>query len=205
MGLALSFPFEVFGSISHYESYKYAIVKDFGSWSLRRYAPAVAVETGGGRDNDSFMRLASYIGVFSTPANAGRTAVSMTTPVVSEAVAMTTPVVSSGLGGQGSTMRFILPSKYGRIEDAPVPSDPEVRLAAVPEKTMAAIQFSGRCEGSGDAVAKYEELMHLMQGSGWVASGQWELHRFNPPYTLAPFRTNEVLIPVEERGGAAAQ
>eukprot|EP00971_Amphidinium_carterae_P199331 3955702-Amphidinium_carterae.1 len=58
-----AFPLEVFGAVSHYESYAYTVVKDYGSWTVRRYAPAVAaqVQEGGGEDS-SFMTLAAYIG-----------------------------------------------------------------------------------------------------------------------------------------------
>merc|ERR1712048_1102290 len=94
MGLAWSASKEIFGATSHYESYAYETLEDHGNWSLRAYAPAVAAETSTSDDNNGFMRLARYIGVFSTPENQSQDAVAMTTPVVNEAIAMTTPVVS---------------------------------------------------------------------------------------------------------------
>mmetsp|Transcript_49936 Transcript_49936/g.143540 ORF Transcript_49936/g.143540 Transcript_49936/m.143540 type:complete len:221 (-) Transcript_49936:119-781(-) len=208
MGLVLSFPGEVFGRIGHYESYAYSVLKDYGTWSVRRYAPAVAVETTGtgGGDDGSFMKLAKYIGVFSKPENTKRgaasssapTAIAMTTPVISEsvAVAMTTPVISD----PGAAMKFVLPSKYRSAADAPAPTDPNVRLVDVPERAMAAIRFSGRCKGCQDPVAieRHQELLRLMRELGLEPAGAWELHRFNPPFTLARFRTNEVLVPVAQ-------
>merc|ERR1719414_2206414 len=115
----------------------------------------------------------------------------MTTPVVSRSVAMTTPVVSAG-----SAMRFVLPSKYRSVEAAPAPTDKRVRLLAVPAMDAAAIAFSGRCENMSQAAEKYAELQGFLKDSELEVVGPWELHRFNPPYTLAPFRRNEVIVPV---------
>merc|ERR1711907_333752 len=102
------------------------------------------------------MQLAKYIGVFSTPENAGRgggpEAVAMTTPVVSspEAISMTTPVVSSkdAENSSRSVMKFVLPSKYQSAEDAPVPTNPNIKVAVIPPQDMAVIQFSGWCDDS---------------------------------------------------------
>jgi hypothetical protein len=201
MGLAWSASKEIFGATSHYESYAYRVLQDYGKWSVRQYAPAVAAETVGGQDNNSFRHLARYIGVFSAPENDARSPVAMTTPVVSrpQAIAMTTPVVSSY--SDDSCMRFVLPSEYTRVEDAPAPTNPKVRLVAIPACKMAAISFSGYCDGREDASGKYDDLISFMKGSGWAPAGQWELHRHNPPYTLGPFRTNEVVVPVVAEAG----
>jgi len=205
MGAALHFPQEVFGFSGHYESYKFSVVEDYGTWQLRRYAPAVAAETGGDGDEDkSFVRLAKYIGVFSTPENSKQDGVAMTTPVVTETIAMTTPVVTESIAMTtpvvtgGCLMRFVLPSKYKTIEDAPVPTDPKVRLVAVPEKDMAVLRFRGKVTGNAEAEAKYHELVRLAAEKGLSPDGKWELHRFNPPYTLPFLRTNEVLFPVSK-------
>lgn len=205
MGLVLSMPMEVFGATSHYEAYAYRTLEDHGAWSIRAYEPGVAAETVVDNDDRGFGRLARYIGVFGTPENRGQDAVAMTVPVVSgssgpTAVAMTVPVVN---GQGGGTMRFVLPSKYRRPEDAPAPTDPRVRLVALPGYEAAALQFSGSCGGMEDAREQYETLAaSLKKHGGWTPSGAWELHRFNPPYTLAPFRTNEVVVPVTRTVGA---
>merc|ERR1712107_541276 len=104
--------------------------------------------------------------------------------------AMTTPVVTGGC-----LMRFVLPSKYKTIEDAPVPTDPKVRLVAVPEKDMAVLRFRGKVTGNGEAEGKYDELVRLAAEKGLSPDGKWELHRFNPPFMLPFLRTNEVSFP----------
>merc|ERR1712060_1042380 len=118
------------------------------------------------------MRLAKYIGVFSNPENKTRSGpqesenIAMTTPVISESIAMTTPVVSTTLKRNASCMRFVLPSKYTRACDAPVPTDSDIRVIDIPSKTVAAIQFSGRCDGCEAAIEKYEELCELLKKGG---------------------------------------
>lgn len=125
----------------------------------------------------------------------------LTTPVVNTVaagggpVAMTTPLVNSVSGGSG-TMRFVLPSKYKSIKDVPPPTDSSVRIVQLPAKEVAALPFSGSCSGPSDALAKYEELLKLIKAQGLKPVGPWELHRFNPPYTLGPLRKNEVVVPV---------
>mmetsp|Transcript_71770 Transcript_71770/g.134222 ORF Transcript_71770/g.134222 Transcript_71770/m.134222 type:complete len:219 (-) Transcript_71770:75-731(-) len=198
-----SFPLEVFGSVGHYEAYSYSVVKDYGTWTIRRYAPAVAaqVQQGGG-DDSSFMTLAAYIGVLGDPQNkgspgaGGSEAVAMTVPVVSSTpINMTVPVVNAG---KNDIMQFILPSEYQRAADAPVPMNPAVTLLDVPARYTAALQWHGMCRSMEDAAPQYAELEGMMAEVGLKPAGPFELHRFNPPYTLPPFRTNEIVVPLAE-------
>lgn len=201
MGLGVSMFSEVFGRVGHYEQYAYNVSSKREGWEVRRYAGVVAVQTVGLVPDKCFMSLAKYIGVFSTPENTSKKgapeAIAMTTPVVSrpEKIAMTTPVVTSKSGKSQSSMQFVLPSQYQLVEQVPVPTNPNLQLVQLPPRDMAVIQFSGYCDDDS-AVSKYNELVGMMVGSGVEAIGDWELHRFNPPYTLGPFRHNEVCIPV---------
>lgn len=217
MGALLCFPLEVFGRTKHYETYAYKVVKHYGTWSVRHYAPAVAAETGGtGKDeNNNFRCLAKYIGVFGKPENEAQAGVAMTVPVVSEQIAMTTPAVTTEAiamttpvvcepGERGSPMRFVLPSKYRKASEAPAPTDPEVRLVDIPAKVMAAIEFSGTCRGCGASEPQRQALLAHMAAAGLEADGVFELHRFNPPFTIPIFRHNEVLIPIRKESLAKA-
>merc|ERR1712032_1650010 len=116
-----------------------------------------------------------------------------TTPVVSKP---TCPVVSSDSGGP--TMRFVLPSMYKSVEDAPQPTNTKVRIVATPPMDMAVITFSGSIAHTEDAQDKFGELSDHLQGSGFSVAGPWELHRHNPPYTIPALRTNEVVVPVKK-------
>lgn len=39
----------------------------------------------------------------------------------------------------------------------------------------------------------------VKSGDGYEITGDYVLARYNPPWTLPPFKTNEVMIPVERR------
>jgi hypothetical protein len=70
----------------------------------------------------------------------------MTAPVLiaPEAIPMTAPVLVAG-GGEaaGDTMSFVLPaSKYSKVEDAPVPTNPNIKLQQLPERVQAVRAFT---------------------------------------------------------------
>ena len=193
----------VFGKID-VECARYTVQRQLAKgMEIRRYAPCVAVETpctALSKDNDgAFRRLAKYIGVFGTPQNSAAQAVAMTAPVVNhapQAVAMTAPVVN-----QSGMMAFLLPAIYQRVEDAPTPSDPAVSLRQVEERTLAAVTFSGTVtEAAAEqrAAGLHAALVENAVLPAGSAVPPFEVARFNPPWTLPPFRTNEILMPVGE-------
>ncbi|KAL8517384.1 hypothetical protein ACS0TY_015569 [Phlomoides rotata] len=167
-----------FGKIG-VETPKHEVIATTDDYEVRKYPPSVVAEiTYGPSDFSSekdggFRILANYIGAFGKPQNKSPESIAMTAPVItktasSEAIAMTAPVVTKG-GGEEVTMGFILPSKYVKAEDAPRPVDERV-----------------------------EELRKCLERDGYKAVGDFVLARYNPPWiTLPPFRTNEVMIPVE--------
>lgn len=209
---------EAFGGHSHYETFEYTVEKEFDGWEIRSYPDRVAAQTqiksvdaesGEKKNNNGFMVLAKYIGVFRAPENkkAGggdSEGVAMTTPVVMansepEPVAMTTPVVmNDAKDGQYETMQFILPKKYTKVEEAPVPNSDKVKLVSVPGKMVAAKSFSGRAQHV-DMKKAYEELLPEVQKEGYEQCGTWEGHFFNPPYTLPWLRRNDIVIPVKKK------
>ena len=140
------------------EQYAFEKLGTVGVAELRRYAPVVAVETPcdnthGEASNGAFRRLAQYIGVFGVPANAARSQIAMTAPVVN-----------------------------------------------APRKS--ALTFSG--SAGTDAVAlKAKALRQALVEAKLLTAEEaeatpFELARFNPPFTLPPLRTNEIMIPVDD-------
>lgn len=219
---ALNMVGEIFGKVSHYETYAYRTVVQHLSaklkWEVRKYPSAVAATMGGGGDS-GFRHLARYIGVFTEPQNVAASsssgakseAVNMTTPVVmkSEHVSMTTPVVQKGIVGTGSRsqdMSFILPSKYKLVKDAPKPLNSNIKIELTPEKLVAATTFNGTANHA-DMEKKYAELKPLIEAAGYEIAGQWEAHYFNPPYTIGIFRRNDLVVPIkpkEDGGGCSS-
>lgn len=197
----------IFGKIS-VETPKYDVVKSAPDYEIRKYSPAVAAEVTydpsqfKGDKDGGFMVLANYIGALGNPQNTKPEKIAMTAPVItkaaggeSEAIAMTAPVVTKGDKGM-VTMQFLLPEKYRTAEDAPKPVDERVVIREMGERKYGVVTFSGL---ASDAVVaeKVEKLKKSLEKDGEKVTGEFILARYNPPWTLPPFRTNEVMIPVE--------
>ncbi|KAL6840197.1 hypothetical protein ACP4OV_030007 [Aristida adscensionis] len=180
-------------------------------------------ETRGDPDG-GFTILASYIGAIGKPQNTRPEKIAMTAPVITaagggegeniamtapvitssgaggaepEPVAMTAPVITDGQRAPGKvTMQFLLPSKYATAEEAPRPTDERVVIREVGERKYAVARFSGVAR---DATVREKAagLRAALEKDGYTVTGPFVLARYNPPFTLPPLRTNEVMIPVE--------
>ena len=174
------------------------VVDHVGAVEIRRYDPALVAETtlDGTEEQaryDGFRRLAGYI----FGRNARRDRIGMTAPVTQAAsvkIAMTAPVAQAAAPAGRWTIRFFLPA--GMTEaTAPQPLDPRVVLVAIPSRTMAVLSFSGLPTPASVAVqaARLDARLH---GGRWHADGPVVTWFYDPPWTLPPFRRNEVARPV---------
>ncbi|XP_002879719.2 uncharacterized protein LOC9317622 [Arabidopsis lyrata subsp. lyrata] len=211
----------VFGKIV-VETPKYTVTKSGDGYEIREYPPAVAAEVTydasefKGDKDGGFQVLAKYIGVFGKPENEKPEKIAMTAPVItkegekiamtapvitkeSEKIVMTSPVVTKE-GGEGGkkmvTMQFLLPSMYKKAEEAPRPTDERVVIREEGGRKYGVVKFSGT---ASDSVVseKVKKLTSDLEKDGFKITGDFILARYNPPWTLPPFRTNEVMIPVE--------
>ncbi|KAL8476364.1 hypothetical protein ACS0TY_028877 [Phlomoides rotata] len=117
-----------------------------------------------------YLILANYIGAFGKPQNKCPESIAMTAPVItktasSEAIAMTAPVVTKG-GREEVMMRFILPSKYVKAEDAPRPVDERVVIREEGEKKYMVVRFSGVAR-ENVVSKKVEELRKCLERDGY--------------------------------------
>lgn len=151
-------------------------------------------------DGTPFGSLARYIGVFSTPENVGKAAPKP------EAIAMTAPVLIDPSSAAKHTMMFLLPaSVYKSIEQAPQPSNPNVRLQMLPERLQAVRTFSGNLR-PGRAREQLTLLLADLAADGWKLKRgtsehepEWQVAGYNAPFVLPWFKTNEVLVSVEPK------
>ncbi|CAO1942285.1 unnamed protein product [Urochloa humidicola] len=178
-----------------------------------------------GNPDGGFTVLANYIGALGKPHNTKPETIAMTAPVItsdaaeasSEKIAMTAPVITA-TGGAGEpepvamtapvitadseqapgkvTMQFLLPSKYSKAEEAPRPTDERVVIREVPERKYGVARFSG-VAAEKTVREKAEGLRAALEKDGYTVTGPFVLARYNPPFTLPPLRTNEVMFPVE--------
>ena len=174
----------------------YSVVHTEGPFEIRDYPALIVVATPmEDGSSDAFGRLFDYI----SGENAGDTKIAMTAPVLQSAeegteIAMTAPVLQS-FGADGiREMVFVLTDGF-TLETAPIPTNAKVRLARIPARRVATTRFSGRLRDA--AVAENTKLLEA-----WIADqdltpiGPPESAGYNPPWTLPPFKRNEVLIPI---------
>ncbi|XP_014515896.1 heme-binding-like protein At3g10130, chloroplastic [Vigna radiata var. radiata] len=211
---SFSFMGLVFGKIS-VETPKYEVIKSTSEYEIRKYAPCVVAEVtydpSQFKENKDggFMVLANYIGALGKPQNTKPEKIAMTAPVITmdsggggEKIAMTAPVVTKDGGGEDGkknkivTMQFILPALYGKAEEAPKPTDERVVIREEGERKYGVVKFGG--VASEEVVKeKVEKLKVSLETDGFKVVGDYLLARYNPPWTIPMFRTNEVMIPVE--------
>lgn len=201
--LALESVVQVVGVRAGVEQPPYRMVERHGALELREYPPRVVAEvtvTGPAEAarNAGFRKVAAYI----FGANGARGEVAMTSPVVQrggQALAMTAPVVQAtpvrDEAGQAWTIQFVMPAKY-TLQSLPAPNDPEVRLKAEPAARYAVIRYAG--DRSGAAVAaRTAALLDQVRAQGWKTRAAPVAWFYDPPWTLPPFRRNEVAVEVE--------
>jgi len=179
------------------EQQPYEVIEQRDGFELRRYPPHLVAEVeldGSFEDagNGAFRRLFAYI----TGQNEAQRSVAMTAPVVQEPtirekVAMTAPVVQTEGAGGGYVVAFVLPASM-TLETAPVPTNPDVRLRAVPERVAAAMAYSGRWTRSAYE-RRLAELQDAVLAAGFVPVGPPRFARFDPPFKPWFLRRNEVV------------
>ena len=184
------------------EQQPYDVVAQYPGFELRRYPPHVVAEVRvrgsfEGAGNRAFRALFGYI----TGQNEAARSVAMTAPVVQEAatspdgpgqeVAMTAPVAQTRTSDGEYVIAFVLPAATTQ-ETAPVPTNPEVRVRAVPERVAAAARFSGRWTESSYR-RHLADLELAVTAAGLHPSGEPRFARFDPPYRPWFLRRNEVV------------
>ncbi|GJP76109.1 hypothetical protein CLOP_g6488 [Closterium sp. NIES-67] len=93
-------------------------------------------------------------------------------------------------------MQFLLPASF-TPDNTPVPTNPAVRVHQLPARLIGALTFSGL---TTDSVLQQrsQELRSALEKAGYGIAGQYVLARYNDPFTIPWFRTNEILYPLKE-------
>ena len=172
------------------------IVSRNNGYEVREYAGYLVAETTvsgpwKGALNEGFRRLFSYI----SGNNEGRTKVAMTAPVLSgepEKIAMTAPVLQEAGTGDAQIVSFIAPSSY-TLETIPVPKDPRIRIRQIPPFTAAVLRYGGWTDPK-KIERKTEELRSLLTRDGRTPVPPFLSAQYNPPWTIPPFRRNEIIV-----------
>jgi DNA gyrase inhibitor GyrI len=168
-------------SRAKYESAPFASAEKDGAFEIRDYPELTVVRTSGkGSDaNGAFMRLFRYI----EGNNASKSKISMTTPVFMD---------RADGEAKETDMSFVVP-KAVAATGAPAPSAPQVSLSKRAAGRFAVMRFSGYRSAKGEEAALVK-LRAWMKSKGLKEAGKPSFAYFDPPWTLGPFRRNEVLI-----------
>ena len=177
-------------------AYKVVSVND--GYEVREYAGYLAAETtvsGPGKEGlrEGFRRLFSYI----SGNNEGSAKLSMTAPVLSgepEKVAMTAPVLQEAGDGGEQVVSFIAPAEY-TMETLPIPKDPRIRIRQVAPFTAAALRYGGWTDPE-TIDRKTQELKSLLERDGRTPVPPFLSAQYNPPWTVPPFRRNEIIVTI---------
>jgi hypothetical protein len=184
------------------EEANYNVIGKRGQIEIREYDALVVVETyvNAGYDkagNIAFKKLFAYI----SGENLSKTKIAMTAPVMSkegsavdgDKIPMTSPVLSERQV-KGWRYSFVLPASY-TLDNAPLPSNPDVKLAVIPRKKVAVIRYSGSWKEQIMS-EKSEELDEWIQANGLKRLSKPRSARYDPPWTLPVLRRNEIMIDV---------
>jgi hypothetical protein len=168
-----------------YESAPYSVVRSDGKFELRDYPSLTVVETpmaqpGNGADG-SFNRLFRFI----TGRNEAQ-----------QKIAMTTPVFMSG-SSSNSTMAFVMPAKL-KATDVPKPADESVKVRELAPGRFAVLRFSGGRNADNESKALIR-LQTWMQAQGLRVLSAQVYGYFDPPWTPAFLRRNEVMLRTDPR------
>ena len=172
----------------------YVVVMAEKPFEVRDYGDLVVAKTPmSDGQGAAFRRLFDYI----SGDNQGGRKIAMTAPVLDAdavkgtKIAMTAPVLQGSDGNR--EMVFVLPDEF-TSETAPVPSDPNVRVATIPSRRVAVVSYSGSLDGR--APVEEARLRQWVGIKGLRPIGPAEVAGYNPPWTLPPYRRNEILIPI---------
>ncbi|EMB15506.1 SOUL family heme-binding protein [Rhodopirellula europaea] len=175
-----------------YESAEYKVIESDGEFEIREYPDLMLVATktkidAQGRDG-SFMKLFRYI----SGANEAEQKISMTTPVFME----------NDQADSEVQMGFVMPKEVA-VEGVPSPTGPDVDVRKRTGGRFAVIRFPGKLDKK---LAKESEakLRAWMKSKGLTAAineddesnktSGVEAASYDPPFTPAALRRNEVLI-----------
>ena len=111
-----------------------------------------------------------------------------------EKIAMTAPVTQQASSGDKWTIAFTMPAG-STMQSLPAPASPEVKLIEQPARKMAVYSFTGLASAS-DMEAARKALMQKVAASDLTPRGDAVFAFYDPPWTLAFLRRNEVMIEV---------
>ena len=157
-----------------YEEANYKVIKENKNYEIRKYSDRLVIETNSVEGN-GFRKLFNYI----SGNNEESQEIKMTVPVTQE--------IKNG----NMTMQFYLPLKFNK-ENAPKPSNSDIKILTIEGGYYAVIRYSGR--SSDKNFLKNKDILEklLKQDNITILSPPIRAS-YNSPFTLPMLKRNEVM------------
>ncbi len=190
------------------EEPKFAVLLKEDAFEVRAYEKRLSAVTIASGDmdragNQGFRRIADFIfgnNKASSPESSASEKIAMTAPVVMMPLkleAANSDTLAANLKVKESNtwqVEFSMPSSYD-ANTLPKPNNPEVKITSQPNKTYAVLTYSG-LNTESRVQEKIDLLKSWLQHKGFEEKSQPILARYNPPWTLPPWRRNEIWIEI---------
>ena len=157
-----------------YEEANYEIVKENKEYEIRKYSDRLVIETNSIEGN-GFRKLFNYI----SGNNEESQEIKMTVPVTQE--------IKNG----SMTMQFYLPLKFNK-DNAPKPSNSDIKILNIEGGYYAVIKYSGRSSDKNFLKNKNILEKQLKQDNITIISPPIRAS-YNSPFTLPMLKRNEVM------------
>ena len=160
-----------------YEEANYEVVKENKEYEIRKYSDRLVIETNSIEGN-GFRKLFNYI----SGNNDESQEIKMTVPVTQE--------IKNG----SMTMQFYLPLKFNK-ENAPKPSNSDIKILNIEGGYYAVIKYSGRSSDKNFLKNKNILEKQLKQDNITIISPPIRAS-YNSPFTLPMLKRNEVMYKI---------
>ena len=160
-----------------YEEANYEVVKENKEYEIRKYSDRLVIETNSIEGN-GFKKLFNYI----SGNNEESQEIKMTVPVTQE--------IKNG----SMTMQFYLPLKFNK-ENAPKPSNSDIKILNIEGGYYAVIKYSGRSSDRNFLKNKNILEKQLKQDNITIISPPIRAS-YNSPFTLPMLKRNEVMYKI---------
>ena len=160
-----------------YEEANYEVVKENKEYEIRKYSDRLVIETNSIEGN-GFRKLFNYI----SGNNEESQEIKMTVPVTQE--------IKNG----SMTMQFYLPLKFNK-DNAPKPSNSDIKILNIEGGYYAVIKYSGRSSDKNFLKNKNILEKQLKQDNITIISPPIRAS-YNSPFTLPMLKRNEVMYKI---------
>ena len=160
-----------------YEEANYEVVKENKEYEIRKYSDRLVIETNSTEGN-GFRKLFNYI----SGNNEESQEIKMTVPVTQE--------IKNG----SMTMQFYLPLKFNK-DNAPKPSNSDIKILNIEGGYYAVIKYSGRSSDKNFLKNKNILEKQLKQDNITIISPPIRAS-YNSPFTLPMLKRNEVMYKI---------